>query len=248
MRKVWGFLIILFTAASLNAQGLEADFEKANAAYKAEKYLEALEHYQAIRKQGYESVALYFNMGNAYYKLGQTAPAILNYERAAQLDPYDEDVQQNLKIAQQGVIDRFETMPKPLVRTAYLGLLQLLSPDAWALSALLFLGLMAVGLALYLFSAWRRPGFILGFFGLLLGVIALSLAYAHDSYNRHHKPAIVMVPSSYVKTAPSPSAEDAFILHEGTKAQVTDYLEGWKKIRLPDGKIGWIEAEDITEV
>ena len=231
-----------------SAQDPETDFEKANAAYKEEKYSEALNLYKSIRESGYESAELYYNMGNTYFKLGQTAPSILNYERAAQLAPYDEDIQQNLKIANQGVIDRFEAMPKPLVRTAYLGILQLLSPSAWAWTAIVFFGLLAIGLALYLFTASRRPGFILGFFGLVLGVISLALAFAHESYLRNHKPAIVMVPSSYVKTAPSSTAEDAFILHEGTKAEVTDYLEGWKKIRLPDGKIVWIEAADITEV
>ncbi len=232
----------------LHAQVPVADFEKANAAYKAEQYNEALEIYQGIHKQGYESAALYYNLGNAYFKLGQTAPAILNYERAANLAPYDDDIRQNLEIANQGVIDRFEAMPKPLVRSAYLGILQLFSPDGWAWIALIFFCLMAIGLALYLFTVARRPGFIIGVLSMLLGIFSLTLAFAHSSYERSHKPAIVMVPSSYVKTAPSPTAEDAFILHEGTRALVTDYLEGWKKIKLPDGKVGWIEAADITEV
>ncbi|MGB0175679.1 MAG: tetratricopeptide repeat protein [Owenweeksia sp.] len=247
MRK-WMTLAAIILGFALHAQNPASDFEKANAAYKEEKYSEALNLYKSIREQGYESAELYYNMGNTYFKLGQTAPSILHYERAARLAPYDDDIQQNLKIANQGVIDRFEAMPKPLVRTAYLGILQLFSPNGWAWAALIFFTILAIGMALYLFTAARRPGFILGFFGLLLGILALALAFAHESYDRSHKPAIVMTPSSYVKTAPSATAEDAFILHEGTKAQVTDYLEGWKKIRLPDGKVGWIEAADITEV
>ena len=51
-----------------------------------------------------------------------------------------------------------------------------------------------------------------------------------------------------MKSAPSETAEDVFILHEGTKAEVQDELEGWKKIRLIDGKLGWIEGGDLEEI
>ena len=207
-----------------------------------------MEKYQEISEQGYESTALYYNMGNAYFKSNQLAKAILYYERALQISPYDDDVKQNLKIAKEGTIDRFETVPHPLVRTAYVSILTALTPDNWAIVSVVCVLLLLAGTFMYLFTSFRRPGFVLGVAALLLGVLSISFAFGHQSYLQQNRPAVITATSSYVKSGPSDKAEDVFILHEGTSAVVTEDYEGWKKIKLPDGKVGWIESRDLVEV
>ncbi len=247
MKKLAVILLSIITSFGYS-QNLNQVFEEGNKLYQEKEYRQALDKYQEVSEQGYESSALYFNMGNAYFKSNQLAKAILYYERAQQLSPYDDDVKQNLKIAKEGTIDRFETVPQPLVRTAYLSILTALTPGGWAITAVVCLFLFVAGLGAYLFTSVRRPGFVVAVTGLLISILSISLAYGHQDYLQKNRPAVITATSSYVKSGPSEKAEDVFILHEGTSAVVTEDYEGWKKIKLPDGKVGWIESTDLIEI
>lgn len=247
MKKIALLALWICTLTALG-QNPEELFEEANALYLEEQYRPALNKYQEIVDQGLENTALYYNMGNAYFKSNQLAESILYYQRALKLSPYDDDVRQNLKIARKTTIDRFEEVPKPLVRTAYLALMQALTPGNWGISTLILFLILLVGLGLYLFTSFRRPGFSLAAIALVLGILSFSLAHAHKNHLQNNRPAVIMATSSYVKSGPSEKAEDVFILHEGTSTIVTEDYEGWKKIKLPDGKVGWIESSDLLEV
>lgn len=243
------FLFVLIGSCFLGfGQDLQASFEDGNALYEEKKYNEAIEKYKIITDAGLESAALYYNLGNAYFKTNQLSKAILNYERATRLDPNDDDIRQNLNIANDATIDRFETLPEPMLKTAYQSIFRALQPGTWGVLALLFLILMLIGTYFYLYTAKRREGFSVGVFCFLLGIVSLWLGYAHLSNLRNYRPGIVTATSTYVKSGPGEKAEDVFILHEGTKATVTEYYNNWKKIKLPDGKIGWISAKDIIEI
>jgi len=230
------------------SQRPEVAFDKGNTLYQEKKYEEALEAYHTIADAGLESAALYYNMGNSYFKTDQLAKAILYYERAARLAPKDDDIRQNLNLAYEATIDRFETMPEPMIKTAYHGIFKAMQPGSWAAVALIFLVFMLVGTYAYLYTGYRRQGFTLGMTTFFLGMICLWFGYAHLGNLKNNKPAIVMATSTYVKSGPGEKAEDVFILHEGTRARVTESYESWKKIKLPDGKIGWITAADIKEI
>lgn len=248
MKKLVFLLVFIGTGFLGFAQDLKVSFEEGNALYQEKKYEEAIEKYKAITDAGLESAALYYNLANAYFKTNQLSQAILNYERAARLAPNDDDIRQNLNIANEATIDRFETLPEPMIKTAYHGIFKAMQPGTWGVLALVFLVIMLVGTYLYLYTTKRRQGFALGIFSFLLGIISLWLAYAHLNNLRNYRPGIVTATSTYVKSGPGEKAEDVFILHEGTKATVTEYYDNWKKIKLPDGKIGWISAKDIIEI
>lgn len=244
-------VLILFFLSSpaLSAQepAIRA-FRQGNAAYQKDSFALAIGHYREALQTKYESAALYFNLGNAYYKNGQLAESILYYEKARQLAPKDKEIAENLAVARQKTIDRFEELPRSYFRRAYLGFMTLFSPDSWAWLAIFFLAFCLGGLALYLHSPWRRAGFVGAIAGLILCILALSMAYAHQSHRESHPKAIIMVPSVYVKSGPSESAEDVFILHEGSKATVLEHYQEWYKIRVIDGKIGWVSADDLALV
>ncbi len=238
-------LLLCFTVQAISPDEL---FAQATEQYQNSDFEGALQSYETILQQGVESEEVYFNMANCYYKLGSVGKSILYYERARQFDPHDDDIRQNLEIAQQATIDRFEELPKPIVRTAYLGLIKLFNPSTWAWIGMVLLFSFLTGLSLYYFTAVRRVGFIAAVFALFLSLFSFSMAYAHQGYLASNKPAVIMATSSYVKSGPSENAEDVFILHEGTLATVSEDFEGWKKIKIADGKVGWIAAEDIEEI
>tara|TARA_Y100001934_G_C12311139_1_gene754977 strand:+ start:559 stop:1302 length:744 start_codon:yes stop_codon:yes gene_type:complete len=246
MRNFLFIGVILIQALPLLASNTL--FEQANKAYQEEDFLKAVELYDSIAAQGEVSAALYYNLGNAHYENGALAKAILNYERALRLDPKDEEILHNLALAKSKRIDRFEEMPQNLFKAFRLSVLQLFQPDNWARLALGFLALALAGLALYLFSSYGRIGFVSLLGGSLLSLFSLIMAYSHQHYREEHPGLIIMSDSAYVKSGPGSEAEDLFILHAGTKGEQLDHFEGWTKLRLIDGKIGWLPDEDIEQI
>lgn len=240
-------ILLLFTYQAL-AQGVRTQFEQANKLYQEEKFEEAADSYQDLLSSGYESAGVYYNLGNCYFQLDQLGLSILNYRRAEMLDPYDDEIRHNLELAKKAAIDDFETMPLPLFRAAYLNLLLLFSADTWAKMGLGGLALLVIGSFIYLFTGFRRGGFILGFTGIITSVVFISLAIANQAYQKKNVPAIVLAASSYAKSGPGEKAEDVFILHEGAEVKVIESFEEWRKIRLPDGKVGWIDAADVKVI
>jgi SH3-like domain-containing protein len=80
---------------------------------------------------------------------------------------------------------------------------------------------------------------------LFLSIFAFSFAFQQS---REPDAAIVITGSINVKSAPRNSGKDLFILHEGSKLWLLDELEGWKEIRIVDGRKGWISDYGIEKI
>ena len=244
-------ILLSFSFLLLLPNGLLAQkelFEEANRAYQGEDFPKAITLYDSILQSGKQNAALYYNLGNAYFKEGNIGQSILYYEKALKLKPQDEEVQNNLEIARQKTIDRFEEVPENLFQASRLAIISLLSPDNWARLALFAFLLATLGFALYLFSQYLRLGFITIVSGLSITLFALIMAWSHQNYLTNNQGVILLKDSSYVKSGPSESADDVFILHEGTKALRLEQFENWSKIKLPDGKLGWLPTEEIAVI
>ncbi|MEJ2544928.1 MAG: hypothetical protein P8Y99_12750, partial [Calditrichaceae bacterium] len=63
------FLVLFISAQAVIAANLHDVFDQGNQYYQKGKYELAVESYQKILDEGFESGPLYFNLGNAYYKL-----------------------------------------------------------------------------------------------------------------------------------------------------------------------------------
>jgi len=240
------FSLILFLPLGLQAQ--KELFTKANRAYQEEDFAKAISLYDSIYQAGQQNAALHFNMGNAYFQEGNIGKSILHYEKALKLKPQDDEVLHNLEIARQKTIDRFEEVPENLFQASRLAIISLLSPDNWARLSLIAFLLATIGFGAYLFSNYLRVGFIAIVAGLGIGLLSIILAWSHQSYLNNNQGIILLEDSSYVKSGPSESADDVFILHEGTKALRLEQFEEWSKIKLPDGKLGWLPSEEIAVI
>lgn len=237
-------LLIGFVSFSQN-QDL---FKKANALYNEGKFAEAIDDYTAILETGQHSSDLYFNLANAHYKLSHIAPSIYYYEKALQLAPNDEDIKNNMSFAKNMTIDAIEVVPETGVSKLVKNITNKLSFDAWAKTAVGFVFLFVVLFLIYYFaySTTRKRLAFIGSF-VCLGLICIALAFAFHKYNldKNDNPAIVFVQESKVKSTPNARGEESFRLHEGTKVQVEETYNDWKKIKLADGKTGWVASEDI---
>ena len=237
----WFLPFYLLTLLPFNASA--ATKAQADSAYAQGHFQQAIADYEALLKQG-ASADLYYNLGNAYYRSENITQAVLNYERALLLSPGDRDIRFNLQLA-----DKIVPESEMFFVTWYHSLVNLMSVDGWARTAIISLALVIVLSLVYLFSqpVWLRK---IGFFGgiTLLVVFIFANVFAHQQKQSlvHRKGAIVMSPSVTVKSTPAANGTDLFILHEGTKVIITDgSMREWKEIRLADGKEGWIESKKI---
>jgi len=223
----------------------------ADSLYAAEHYQQAAHEYEALLKQGISS-DIYYNLGNCYYRMDDMTRAVLNYERALLLSPGDRDVRLNLQLARSKTIDKIVPESEMFFVTWYRSLVNLMSVDGWARTAIVSLVVALILALLYLFSdrIWLRK---LGFFGgiLLLLTFALSNLFAYQQKQAlvHRTGAIIIHSAVNVKSTPAHNGTDLFILHEGTKVTITDdSMNDWKEIRVADGKEGWLQTKDIEKI
>lgn len=231
------------------AQTEQTLFESANEAYKESRYDEAIKKYKQILDKGFESPELYYNLGNAHYKQSSVAEAILNYERALKMNPSDEDVMFNLSQVRLLLTDKISTVPEPFYREWANSFKGIFSVDTWARLAVVAMGVAFIFALLFLWAKQagaKRISFILSGLSFLIAVLMAGVAWRADASKQTE--AIMMAYNSYIKSAPDENSEDLFILHEGTKVVYLEYFEGWKKIKLSDGMIGWVKGNTIEEI
>ncbi|WP_456462838.1 tetratricopeptide repeat protein [Lutibacter sp.] len=250
MKKII-FIFLIFFSLVLEAQNANELFSKANNLYKNGEYSKAIELYSSIEKQGLESDVLFFNLGNSYYKLNKVAPSIYYYEKALKINPSNEDALFNLAFAKRMTIDVIEDLPKTFLQRFSANIIQKLSFDTWAIIAVVASFLMALLFLLYYFSTSSKKKLV--YFNTTIFtvfILIMSVFFAFNNYKtvKNNRTAIIFVPKVEIKNAPSMNSDEVFELHEGTKVVILDELDNWKKIKIADGKIGWIYADDLKEI
>jgi len=223
-------------------------FEQGNALYNDGKYAEAIEKYTTVLKTKKHSAELYYNLANAHYKLNNVAPSIFYYEKALQLAPHDKDIKNNLAFAKNMTVDAISVVPEVGFSKLFKNITHSMSFDGWAKTTIGLVFAFVILFLLYYFaySTGRKR---LAFIGSILSLISLciTLAFAFQKYalDKKDNPAIVFAQESQIKSEPNARGEEVFRLHEGTKVQVIDSVNNWKKIKLSDGQTGWITDKDI---
>ena len=221
-------------------------------AYTAGNYAQALQDWEDVRATGLMSKELYYNLGNAYFKTGEIAPAILWYERALRLDPSDTDVRYNLDFARAQTQDKIDEVPEIFFEQWGHALCYLLPSNTWAVLGLVFFGLTVLLVLLFLLgrtSTQRRVGFFAAIVTFLLAFLGWDFAQWQRTEAQRQDMAIVMRPVSSVKSSPSAEgAKDLFILHEGTRVKILDNVSGFSNIELADGRQGWIPIGEIEVI
>lgn len=226
-------------------------FDKANKLYIEGKYQEAVELYEKILSQGYKNKELLYNLGNAYYRLGEYHKSILYYERAKILDPFDDDINFNLQIANLHNVDKIQEMPKFFLKQWWEDVRDIFASHQWGIFALVSIWLASALLIIFLFvisPKIRKLTFFLGVFFLLIFALTTTLGLSRYNYENNHNRAIIFSMNAYIKSSPEESSTDLFILHQGTKVEIIDEIGNWYKIRLANGSIGWIKKSDVERI
>ncbi len=248
------FVFLLMTplvASGASAGDAEGTFREGNAAFQKGDFAAAIRAYEGLISEGYSSGALYYNLGDAYYRSGDITRAILNYERARRLIPYDEDLLHNIKVARSMTVDRIEPLPRLFLWRYWEALRDGFSIDALAVTGYFAYIVMLAGLLLLFLSGrsrLRRAGAYSGLAGAAVLFLMISLIAARVRYIDRRDTGIVVSGAAEVKNAPDDEGPSAFVLHGGTKVEIADRVGDWIRIRLEDGKVGWMTAEDVEVI
>ncbi|MFT4790515.1 MAG: tetratricopeptide (TPR) repeat protein [Arcticibacterium sp.] len=249
--KIFLLLWCLGASLSLIAASQTEDeisfFNAATKAYNEANYKLAIDYYEKILEDGYHSAAIYYNMGNAYYKQNKIGQSIYYFEKALLLEPTDTEVLKNLGFAQKMTIDAIPTKEENGLGRTYEQFISQYSLHFWSLLAI---GTMLLGVFSYLFyyvardPKQKRVGFSLSLLLLIISVLSYTNGFFLEASQSEDNPAIIFE-TAKVLSEPNNLGIQIFELHEGTKVQVLESFESWKKVQISDGQKGWLKEKQL---
>ena len=253
---LWGRLpaLVLVLAGVAGAPALASTpaelFGAGNSAYEKGRFDEAAAAYETIVGYGVLDPRVLYNLGNTYYKMGRLGPAILQYERAVRLAPGDREARENLEFARGRIRDRVAEPEAPYPVKALQEVLDVVPTDT--LSALFLALYLAVGglVGACLLSRQAMRQRILIYAALAVGLCAAAAggALAYRIRDTNATEAIVMQDRVDVRSGPAADNTVLFTVHEGTRVEVRNRLEGWYQVSLPNALSGWVPASAVEGV
>ena len=249
-------LLVLFVVLAEGAKAAVPDsvqeaFQQGCQSYEAGQYDDAVALWSGLTENGWQSSALYYNLGNAYFRTDELGRAILCYERALRFSPSDVDIKENLAFAYSRTDDHIDVMPQLFLSRWWGAIVGAMSARSWfAVCVVLACCVCAVAVVCvlskrYAMRKWSLVSTVV-LLGLWLSTMAITISGVKRGTSR--SAAIVLVPMSVVKSAPQDDSVDKFMLHEGTRVEVLGDIGGWNKVRISDGNTGWMPTSDIEVI
>lgn len=238
------YLALLFS--NLIAANADSLFIRGNYYFDDEKYVHAARSYERLLNS-VEHADLYYNLGNAYYRMGEVGYAVWAYEKGLQFEPRNQDIKHNLELTNTRVKDRIE-IPEGFVLldwyNAFKNSQTVNDLLLWGSVFLLIVGLV-FALGQFRFLARRTTARLQTVFVILT---ILTHTICLDKYWDLTGKQEGVIVSSFVNVYSVPAVRDEMIvfkIHEGLKAEITQSQENWVEIILLDGKKGWIPVNTI---
>ena len=219
-------------------------FDAANAAYADGRYEEAAAMYQTLLDEQPDAT-LYYNLGNARFKQGELAQAILKLR----LKPNYKDARYNLAFAQSRITDNIVEQDFFLSSWARTVRNSLSERTWWSTSIGLFIcALIALLLFLLGRELWlRKTAFHVAWIALLFSLIAGLNAGSLRQRNTLRNEAIITQGVVNVKSSPDRSGTDLFTIHEGTKVTIRETLGEWVNVSVGSNE-GWMKAAHLERI
>ncbi len=228
----------------LGANAYQDTFANANAAYTAGDYAKAIQLYEQLVSESVVDPAVFYDLGNAYYRAGRIGPAIANYERALQLNPNYDHARENLAKAVQDT-------PHHLSRPA---------PPDWEQSLLFWhYNLSQSATYLLALASWCAFWVLLGIrqwrplrFTRRAAVAAfvLAMAFGFSAWDKAHPQLLAVACDNVVPVHYGTNENETvrFELNVGDRVLVDKRIGGWSRVETKDGERGWAQDKGLVFV
>ena len=226
-------------------------FNEGNKAYNTADYENAIILYEQTLKIGKHSADVYYNLGNANYRLNKVAESVYYFEKAMLMRPNDKDIITNSTFANNMTIDAIEKIPVSQIDQIRNSIIETFSFDIWTFFTVILLWIFTILFLAYLFfvrARLKRIFFFSSLSILLLFILSFSITYSIDQNEKNKKFAILFSKQTDIWSEPNQQADRLFVLHEGAKMQLLDSLEEWQKIRIANGSEGWIKEASYKKI
>lgn len=235
--------------------------QQADSAYNAENYNLAINLYKESIKQEGRSTDVYYNLGNACYRADKLGAAVINYERALQIDPTNADARENLDFVKSKIQDKPEDDTAFLV-SLHRSVTRGMTANTWAWVTFAVFVVLMGAIALYIFSSHvnlRKTGFFAGLVLLFVFLYFLFVTYDATRTATTHNDAVVIVPSTQLTSAPraaKTSADKVVTIHEGTKVEIIDSVATpddpvspmWYNVKINNNTKAWLRSVDVERI
>ncbi len=243
------FVLVACTTQRASSAVSGAQMAEANILYEEGRFSEAVERYQALVDAGVQNGRLYYNLGDAYFKLNDLGRAILNFRRAQRLLPRDSDVTANLELARAQTLDQIELEKEGAFIRLVRRVIGWTTLNEAAIGALiLWIVLCLLGIGAILFRERRRVFlYVSASVALLLlfGLITVGIRLLDE---RGQPPAVIVGTEVKVRSGPGQDYLTEFTLHAGAEVRVVEQRTDWMRIALPGDLQGWAPGDAVIEI
>ena len=241
-------------ALDKNKESIEAIANMGNVLYKQDNFEAAGEIFSRLAESETDTLLKagdYYNLGNNLFKQRRFEEALEAYKNALRLDPSDADAAYNLSVAEARTVNRIEGLPEFFVVSWFRNISHIMTSNGWAVVSILFFALMLAGGVWYLLASTvgqRKAGFTVSAVSLFLFVVAVCVATSQKRDKIDSGRAVVMATAAAVKSSPSVSGKDLFVLGEGVCVSLGEKIGDWRQITIASGDKGWILSEQIEVI
>lgn len=232
---------LLVSISLLGNTSPKESFDLAVSKYDEQEYDQAREIFAGLTYMN--DPQIYYNLGNAYYRLGNMAKAILYYEKSIKWGGTNDDIEYNLQQARSFLKDDIKMAPELLVWQYWKNISTTFTANTWSILALIFLIAFVLSLLIYGRLGLKPSALSLSAVLCIFAIFGYALALTKHRLETVSIAAIVTHPSVAVKSEPSTSAKDLFIIHAGIKLKLLQESREWYEVKLPNGNVGWIKEE-----
>lgn len=233
-------------------------------AYNNKEYAEAVEAFESVVAHGCASADVYYNLANAYFKLGQQTTnssrpfaggelgnAILNYERALRLDPTMDDARYNLDIAKDMTNDT-ESVPDSFIKHLWYSLARSMTSNGWATLSLSSLLLSIILVMIYLLHSTivvRKMAFFISIVTILVVFFSTALSITQRNAAMNNRRAVILTnDTTPVHASPDSGSKIIRQPSQGVTVRVERAQDEWSEIRFADGEKGWVRTRNIEVI
>src|SRR5260370_37357083 len=242
MKSAGNLILAIFLAAlNLRAADLASGFESANKIYEEGNYAAAVAAYDKLIESGSASEALYFNRGNALFKLGQVGRAIASYRVAQRLAPRDPALRANLQFARTSARGG-----SPYHRKRWRCWLEGLSLNEWPLLTTAAVWLLFILLALHQWRPALRPALRNYLLFVCATVIVLGVCFGIVlNENCFAQTAIVITGEADVRNGPLEESQSLYKVRDGIEVEVLDRQNDWLQVVDSAQRVGWLRRDQV---